>query len=134
LEIIASGASTLGAAGWFTGEVWSASIINSPEPARLRASNVRFTPGARTTWHRHAVGQALVVTDGFGLVQARGGPITTVRAGDTVYIAPGEWHWHGATPEHFLVHLAIMEGVADGAPSGSELGPEVTDDEYHGRS
>jgi quercetin dioxygenase-like cupin family protein len=134
LEIIPRKPSTAGAVGWFTGQVWSDVIIASEDSSRLRASNVRFAPGARTTWHRHAVGQTLLITDGFGLVQARGGSVTPVRAGDTVYISPGEWHWHGASPDSFMVHLALMEGAADGARAGSELGDPVTDDEYNGRT
>jgi quercetin dioxygenase-like cupin family protein len=132
LEIIPRTPSTAGAAGWFTGQVWSDVIIDSEDSSRLRASNVRFAPGARTAWHRHAVGQTLLITDGFGLVQSRGGSVMPVRAGDTVYISPGEWHWHGASPDSFMVHLALLEGVADGARAGSELGDPVTDDEYNG--
>jgi quercetin dioxygenase-like cupin family protein len=114
--------------------VWSDVVISSADPGRMRASSVRFSPGARTAWHRHTVGQTLVITDGAGLVQARGGEILKVRAGDTVYIEPDEWHWHGATADRSMVHLAIMEGVAEGGNSGSELGPLVTDEEYAGQT
>lgn len=48
----------------------------------MTVSLVRFTPGARTNWHRHAVGQTLHVTDGVGLAAANaaGSVTTAVRA------------------------------------------------------
>ena len=88
--------------------------------SRAAAVTVRFTPGAHTAWHRHANGQTLHVTDGRGLVQARGGEVIEIRPGDTIYTPPGEWHWHGAAPDHFMAHLAMWEGLADG-----QDGPET---------
>jgi quercetin dioxygenase-like cupin family protein len=87
---------TKGPAEWFTGDVFLDPIAKGEEPSRLRVSAVRFTPGARTAWHAHAVGQTLYVTDGKGLVQSRGGPIEEIRAGDIITTPPDEWHWHGA--------------------------------------
>ncbi len=74
-------------------------------------SLVRFTPGARTNWHSHAVGQTLHVTDGIGLVQTRDGTVIRMRPGDTVYTPPGQEHWHGATAGNFMCHLAMLEGI-----------------------
>jgi quercetin dioxygenase-like cupin family protein len=131
LEIIPRTPATTGASGWFTGEVWSDLVISSgDDPSRLRAQNVRFTPGARTAWHRHGTGQALFITDGTALVQAGGGRVVTVPTGGVVYIAPHEWHWHGATPDNFMVHLAVLEGTGDPADAGSELGELVSEEEY----
>ena len=65
----------------------------------MRVNVVRFSPGARTAWHSHAVGQALHVTEGRGLVQVRGGEVAEVRPGDTIWSLPGEWHWNGAAPD-----------------------------------
>jgi quercetin dioxygenase-like cupin family protein len=79
----------------------------------VRVSAVRFTPGARTAWHAHAIGQTLYVTEGQGLVQARGGPVEDIRAGDIISTSPGEWHWHGAAPEHYMTHLSITEAPGD---------------------
>jgi len=93
----------------FTGTVWQDPIITAPDPALLRAAFVRFEPGARTAWHTHPLGQTLRVTSGIGRVQLWGGPIREIRAGDTVWIAPGEKHWHGAAPEHVMEHLAMQE-------------------------
>jgi quercetin dioxygenase-like cupin family protein len=112
--------STAGPAEMFTGDVWFDVIAAGEAPSRLRVNLVRFAPGARTAWHRHANGQTLHVTDGRGLVQARDGEILEIRPGDTVYTPPGQWHWHGAAPEHFMAHLAMWESLADGQP-----GPET---------
>ena len=89
---------------------------------------MRFAPGARNHWHRHAVGQTFHVTDGVGRTQARGGDLLEIRAGDTVYTPPGEWHWHGAAPERFMTHLAIWEASAEGKEA--EWGEQVSDSEY----
>ena len=89
---------------------------------------VRFAPGARNAWHAHAVGQTLHVTEGIGRAQARGGAVVEIRAGETIYTPPGEWHWHGAAPDQFMTHLAIWEAPSDGPES--EWGAQVTDAEY----
>ncbi|MDL4818411.1 cupin domain-containing protein [Actinomadura opuntiae] len=111
---------------WITGDAWIEPVAEPEAGARI--DSVRFAPGGRTVWHRHPLGQVLVVTEGTGRVQRRGGPVETIRAGDTVRIAPGEWHWHGAAPTAPMTHLAIEPVSADGA--ASEPGAPVTDDEY----
>jgi quercetin dioxygenase-like cupin family protein len=93
----------------------------------LSIAAVHFTPGARTAWHSHSIGQTLYVTEGEGRVQSRGDPIVTIRSGDVVFTPGHEWHWHGAAPDHFMTHLAVTEGDA-------EWGEHVTDAEYHGES
>jgi quercetin dioxygenase-like cupin family protein len=96
---------------WFTGTVWQDPIIETPAPARIRAVRVSFEPGSRTALHTHPLGQTLHVLSGIGRVQSWGGPIREIRAGDSVWIAPGEKHWHGASPLHGMVHLAFHEHV-----------------------
>lgn len=96
---------------WFTGTVWQDPIVETPEPARARAVVVTFEPGARTNWHTHPLGQTLYVTSGVGRVQKLGEPVQEIRAGDTVWIAPGEKHWHGAAPDTGMVHIAIHEAL-----------------------
>jgi quercetin dioxygenase-like cupin family protein len=100
-----------GNADWFTGTVWLDPIIDAPPPARLKAARVSFEPGARTAWHTHPLGQTLHVLSGVGRVQAWGGAVREIRAGDTVWIAPGEKHWHGAGPETAMVHIAMHESL-----------------------
>jgi len=79
-----------GPASTFTGDVYVSPIYRGEEPSRMIVSTVRFTPGARTNWHSHAVGQTLHVTDGIGLVQTRDGTVIRMHPGDTVYTPPGE--------------------------------------------
>ena len=98
-------------AKWFTGDVWQDPIIEAPEPARVRSLRVSFAPGARTNWHTHPLGQTIHIVAGVGRVQAQGGPVREVRAGDTVWFAPGERHWHGAAPDHGMVHIAFQEAL-----------------------
>ena len=84
---------------------------------------MHFTPGARTAWHTHDGGQTLYVTEGEGRVQSRGEPAATIRPGDVVHTPSGEWHWHGAAPDHFMTHVSLTEGPAT-------WGDHVTDAEY----
>ena len=111
----------------FTGVVWQDPIIEAPAPARIRAGRVSFEPGARTAWHTHPLGQTLHVISGVGRVQAQGGPIREIKAGDTVWIPPGEKHWHGAGPNTAMVHIAMQEAL-DG--KHVEWMEYVTDEEY----
>lgn len=103
-----------GPADRFSGEVWLEELATSPE-VDLHAYRVNFAPGGRTAWHAHAGGQLLLVVAGVGYVQERGGPVRTIRAGDVVTIAPGEEHWHGATEDHFMCHIAFQHAATDEA-------------------
>jgi quercetin dioxygenase-like cupin family protein len=116
-----------GNADWFTGTVWQDPVIDAPAPARVRAARVSFEPGARTAWHTHPLGQTLHVVQGVGRVQTWGGPVQEIRPGDTVWIPPGEKHWHGAAPETGMVHLAIHENLDGTHVTWLE---KVTDEEY----
>jgi quercetin dioxygenase-like cupin family protein len=97
--------------------------------SRVHVNVVRFAPAARNAWHAHAAGQTIHVTEGSGLIQSRGEPVQEMHTGDTVRTPAGEWHWHGATPDHFMTHLAIWERPEDGRPE-TEWGALVTDAEY----
>jgi quercetin dioxygenase-like cupin family protein len=94
---------------WFTGTVWQDPLLEAPDPARVKVVRVTFEPGARTAWHTHPLGQTLHVITGVGRAQTWGGPVRELRPGDTVWIPPGEKHWHGAAPHNGMVHLAIHE-------------------------
>jgi quercetin dioxygenase-like cupin family protein len=114
----------------FVGDAWYDVVARGDPPSRVRVNVVRFAPGARNAWHAHAVGQTVHVTEGVGLIQARGSEVMTIRAGDTVVTPPGEWHWHGAAPDHFMTHLAIWEAPETGPET--EWGELVSDEEYRG--
>ena len=99
MEITRSGIDTAkGPGDWFTGDVYIDAVAAAPAPARVQANLVHFTPGARTAWHTHPLGQTIYVTEGVGLCQRRGGPIEVIRPGDRVFFEPDEEHWHGAAP------------------------------------
>ena len=116
-----------GPADSFTGIVWQEPIIDAPAPARLRGGRVSFEPGARTAWHTHPLGQTLHVISGQGRVQTWGGLVREIRAGDTVWIPPGEKHWHGAGPTTGMVHLAFQENLDGVHVSWLE---HVSDEQY----
>jgi quercetin dioxygenase-like cupin family protein len=119
-----------GPAEMFTGDVWFDVIAKGEEPSRMRVNTVRFSPCARTNWHCHAVGQTLYVTEGLGRIQSRDGEVIEIRPGDVIYTPPGQWHWHGAAPEHFMTHIAMWEAPSPDSVPESEWGDLVTDQEY----
>ena len=120
-----------GPSDWFTGSVYIDTVATPSKPSRLSASSVHFTPGARTVWHTHPNGQTIFVTEGLGLCQRRGGPVEVIRAGDSVFFEPGEEHWHGAAPDRFMTHLALLDVDADG--NNADWGEPVSDEEYAAR-
>ena len=128
MEILPKQPTTKGGSDRFVGDVWLDQIIIGVPPSRVRSSVVRFAPGARNAWHAHAVGQTLHVLDGRGRIQARGCELLDIRPGDTILTPPGEWHWHGAAPDHFMTHLTVYEAADDG--SEAEWGDHVSDEEY----
>ncbi|MBN8902757.1 MAG: cupin [Rhodospirillales bacterium 69-11] len=93
----------------FTGTVFSDEVVTGSTPSRMRASVVSFTPGARTFWHSHPVGQTLYCLSGAGRVQKEGEPVQELRPGDVVVIPPDVRHWHGAAPDRLFAHLAMSE-------------------------
>lgn len=135
MQIIDRQSTMRGPTEWFTGEVWIDVIVPRDGRALGRCNVVRFSPGARTAWHKHTNGQTLHVTEGIGLTQVRDGQVTDIRPGDTVWCPPGTWHWHGAAPDHFMTHLALWDGLPEGAEvPETEWGESVTDAEYHDRN
>lgn len=123
MKHLAATPTTKGPTEMFSGDVYFDVIARGEAPSRLRVNTVRFSPCARTAWHSHSLGQTLHVTDGIGVVATRDSVIT-MRAGDTVHTPPGEEHWHGALPDHFMSHLAMWED------DDATWGDHVTEDEY----
>ena len=114
-------------AEYFTGIVWQDPIIEASEPARVRALRVAFEPGARTAWHTHPLGQTLYILSGIGLMGLRNKAPQTINAGDTVWIPPGEEHWHGASAANSMIHIAIQEGLNG---SVAEWLEKVSEEQY----
>ena len=119
-----------GPSDWFTGTATITPLFDPKGGSQVGAALVRFEPGARTAWHKHPLGQRLVVTEGSGWTQVEGGPVEVIRAGDVVWCPPGVRHWHGATPATAMAHIAIQE-----AQNGSPVTwmEHVTDQDYQQR-
>lgn len=112
---------------YFTGVVRQDPLNEAPSPARVRVVSVTFEPGGRTAWHTHPLGQTLVVMSGCGFAQSWGEEARVIRSGDVVWFAPGEKHWHGASPTTAMTHIAIQEAQDGRAVDWLE---QVTDGEY----
>ena len=116
-----------GPADWFTGRVRIDALFDANAPARAAGGAVTFEPGARTAWHTHPLGQTLIVLFGRGRVQREGGPIEEIHPGDVVSFAPGEKHWHGASPDTAMQHIAIQEAQDGNVVTWLE---HVSDEQY----
>ena len=119
--------SAKGPAEWFTGTVRIDPLFAPIAPARAAGNAVTFEPGARTAWHTHPLGQTLIVIFGSGRVQREGEPMEEIHPGDVVWFAPGEKHWHGASPTMAMTHIAIQEALDGKAVDWME---KVSEDEY----
>ncbi|GBU13709.1 germin subfamily 1 member 15 [Enterobacterales bacterium] len=129
MKIIHSGTqpSKAGPAEYFTGTVRIDSPFSGTEPARVGGATVTFEPGARTAWHTHPLGQTLIITQGRGWIQKEGGPIEEMNQGDIVWIPEGVKHWHGATSQTAMTHIAIAESMNGSPVTWLE---KVTDEQY----
>lgn len=131
MKVIRSGTapSMQGPEDWFTGTVRIDPLFQAEEPGRAAGAQVTFEPGARTAWHTHPAGQTLIVTFGRGRVQREGGPVEEIRQGDIVWFPAGEKHWHGASSDTAMSHIAIQEAVDGSAVTWME---KVEDADYNG--
>ncbi|WP_019515984.1 (R)-mandelonitrile lyase [Sphingomonas sp. Mn802worker] len=129
MQIIQSGSnpSNKGPAEWFTGTVRVDPLFPTEAPSRVAGAHVTFEPGARTNWHTHPLGQTLIVTFGCGWVQRDGEPRVEIRSGDVVRFAPDERHWHGASVDTAMSHIAIQESLDGSAVTWLE---PVSDADY----
>jgi quercetin dioxygenase-like cupin family protein len=129
MEITRSEADTQkGSADWFTGDVYVDTVAVPAGSSIFGAALVHFMPRARTAWHTHPHGQTIYVIEGVGLCQREGGPVETIRPGDRVFFEPGEKHWHGASPNRLMVHIAMHQNDDSGSPV--TWGDHVTDEQY----
>jgi quercetin dioxygenase-like cupin family protein len=105
----------------FTGEVKTIT-----ENSDGKSAHFYFTPGARTKWHSHEGGQIILVEDGVGLYQEKGGPVVELRANETHYCPPGVVHWHGASPKEGGTQFNVSRG-------GITWLAEVSDAEFNAK-
>lgn len=111
----------------FTGKVTITGQLQRPEPSRVGGAIVHFEPGARTAWHKHPLGQTLIVTEGVGLTGIEGGDVLEFQAGDILWCPPDRKHWHGATATSAMTHIAIQESLNGSPVTWKE---HVSDAEY----
>jgi quercetin dioxygenase-like cupin family protein len=121
--------STKAPAQVFTGDAWWNVVYAGVAPSRARLNHVRFAPGARTNWHSHVLDQTLHVVAGVALVGTRYGVVLEAHPGETVTCPPDEQHWHGATADQFMEHLALWEGDGTDTAETTWLEP-VTEQQY----
>lgn len=114
-------------AGNFTGAAWVHGLIESDSAFNIPIASVTFEPGARTKWHTHGGGQALIAVDGIGYYQEKGKPIQILRKGDAIKCPPDTPHWHGASPEVGFTQIAVTPNVAKGRVIWLQ---PVTEEEY----
>ncbi len=129
MEIIKNGIhpSIKGPADWFTGDVRIDPLFAKKESTHGGGALVTFEAGARTAWHTHPAGQTLIVISGLGWVQREGGPIEEIRPGDVIWFEPEEKHWHGASANKAMSHIAIQEEVNGEAVKWME---KVSEEQY----
>jgi len=118
-----------GPADWFTGTVWVQPLVPDDSVFNCTVSSVTFEPKARTHWHRHPSGQLLLVTDGNGLYQEKGKPVERLNKGDVMKCSPDIEHWHGASHDHAMTHVAINPNTENGIVEWLQ---PVTAEEYDG--
>ena len=124
---IGSTPSMVGPSDWFTGSVHVDALFPADGGRHSSGSAVTFEPGARTRWHTHPAGQTLIITQGLGLIQREGGSIEEVRPGAVIFFEPDEKHWHGASRQNGMVHIAITEVAGGTAVTWLE---PVSDEQY----
>ena len=112
----------------FVGVVLQDEVVVPTAPSRLRCSRVSFTPGGRTNWHSHPVGQFLYCLSGVGRLQQEGQPLLELTPGDTAFIPADVRHWHGSAPGHLFCHLAMLESNDKG--EGTTWMEAVSDADY----
>jgi len=116
-----------GPAQYFTGRVTIRGQFARDEPSRITGAIVTFEPGARTAWHSHPLGQTLIVTEGVGWTQVENDSIKEFVVGDILLCPRDRRHWHGATPESSMSHVAIQEALDGTNVTWME---RVSDEEY----
>jgi quercetin dioxygenase-like cupin family protein len=114
----------------FTGRAWLKTYVNPDGDTNAYIGEVLFEPGARNNWHTHGSNQILLIREGVCYYQEEGKPIQEIRAGSFINIRPGIKHWHGASPDGFMVHTAIGINAEKGLVTWME---PVSDSVYYNR-
>jgi len=111
----------------FTGAVSVTMFVNNDSIFNTQMATVTFEAGARTNWHYHPSGQILVITEGIAYYQEKGRPKQILSKGQVVKCLPGIIHWHGASPDGTMTHMATSTNLEKGGVVWLE---KVTEEEY----
>jgi quercetin dioxygenase-like cupin family protein len=113
---------------YFIGTAWLHMLVADDDKLNCVIGNVTFESGARNNWHKHPGGQILLITEGKGYFQEEGKPVQIIQKGDIVKIDPDVKHWHGATPDSLMTHIAISPNTQLGDVEWLQA---VEDEEYN---
>jgi 4-carboxymuconolactone decarboxylase len=113
---------------WFVGDAFLSPLVAKDRNNDFSAGSISFEPKARTNWHTHPRGQVLIVIEGSGYYQEKGKPAQSIKKGDVVNIPENTEHWHGASADNKMIHIAITNYKDD--VQVNWLRP-VTDEEYN---
>ncbi len=89
------------------GEAYLQRLVGANQHSEVEVLAVFFSAGARTRPHTHEHDQVLQVLSGTAVV----GTETErhfLAPGEVIHIPAGAWHWHGATPEAAMCHIATQ--------------------------
>lgn len=112
---------------YFTGKVKAKVLLSDDQFFQCNIYNVVFEKGARTNWHTHPSGQILLVVDGIGFYQRKGESVETMKKGDVITFEPNVEHWHGASLDSAMTHIAINPNTEKGLVIWLK---KVTDEEF----
>jgi 4-carboxymuconolactone decarboxylase len=112
----------------FTGTVWVNMNVLPDDGYNANIGTVTFEPNARTNWHSHASGQILFIIEGIGYYQEKDKPIQLIQKGDVVKIPKNTVHWHGASHQSSMRHIAM---ITDYDKDKTEWFEPVNDEDYN---
>ena len=115
-------------AGYFSGEAFVKPLVVADTITNCNVSDVYFEAGCRNNWHTHPSNQILIVKEGTCWYQEEGQPVQRVATGGVINVLPGVKHWHGASPDSHVIHIAININTDKGVVNWLE---PVTDEQYH---
>lgn len=113
---------------YFTGKAFVKTLVAADSTTNCNISDVAFEAGCRNNWHTHPSNQILIVKKGICYYQEEGKPIQKTEEGGVINILPGIKHWHGASPDAPMVHIAININTDKGIVDWME---PVNDQQYN---
>jgi quercetin dioxygenase-like cupin family protein len=120
MKVVRSNEGKIHQGSTFTNKTFVNRLLPTQQENGISLSLVTFEDGALTHWHAHPGEQILYILEGEGRV-GNADEEMRISAGDVVYTAPGEKHWHGAAQGGSMTHISITNV---GSPTWFEEAPE----------